>query len=307
MAAKLPEAFVSRLSQRVGFGRAANEVLKLVEGASHFVLCHDDVVLAPDAVRALVEESYRQNAGIATPKFVEWDRPDRLLAVGATADKVGVIQDLVEPGELDQEQHDVVREVFVAPGGVTLVRADLFRAVGGFNATIDQFGEDLDLSWRAQVAGARVVAVPAAKVRHLQALRRGERSGWTTPADLRRAERLAEEHRFRTLLTCYRWFDLAWIAPLALFFVLGEATTRLVQGRPGDAAQALASFGGSWRRPGRLMAVATPGAAPARRRRPRGPAPPGTGQRPLPCLRAGPGRRRAGRPAAGTDPHRRRR
>ena len=116
--------------------------------------------------------------------------PDRLLAVGATADKVGVVQDLVEPGELDQEQHDGVREVFVAPGGATLVRADLFRALGGFNATIDQFGEDLDLSWRARVAGARVVVVPAARVRHLEAVRRGVRPGWGTPASQQRAGRL---------------------------------------------------------------------------------------------------------------------
>jgi GT2 family glycosyltransferase len=252
VASRLPEAFVSRLTQRVGFGRAANEVLKIVEGASHLLLCHDDVVLAPDAIRALVEEAFRQNAGIATPKYVEWDRPERLLAVGATADKVGVVQDLVEPGELDQEQHDVVREVFVAPGGVTLVRADLFRALGGFNATIDQFGEDLDLSWRARVAGARVVAVPGARVRHLQALRLGQRAGWATPSDRRRAERLAEEHRLRTLLTCYRWFELAWIAPLAVLFILGEAATRLLQGRPGDAAQAVAALAGGWRRPARL-------------------------------------------------------
>src|ERR1700736_5428865 len=130
----IPAAFVMRLEQRVGFGRAANEVLKLVEGASHLLFCHDDVALAPDAVRALVEEAFRSNAGVATPKYVEWDRPDRLLAVGATADKVGIVGDLVDPGELDQEQHDGVREVFVAPGGATLVRADLFLALGGFNA-----------------------------------------------------------------------------------------------------------------------------------------------------------------------------
>ena len=117
----------------------------------------------------MVEEAFRSNSGIVTPKFVLWDEPDRLLAVGATTDKVGVLQDLVEPGELDQEQHDVVREVLVAPGGATMVRADLFTALGGFDQEIDQFGEDLDLSWRARMR-ARITAVPAARVRHLQAL-----------------------------------------------------------------------------------------------------------------------------------------
>jgi GT2 family glycosyltransferase len=252
VAAVLPRAYVSRLGTRVGFGRAANEVLKLVEGASHILFCHDDVALAPDAVRALVEEAYRSNAGIATPKYVQWDQPDHLLAVGATADKVGVVQNLVEPGELDQEQHDVVREVFVAPSGATLVRADLFRALGGFNATIDQFGEDLDLSWRARVAGARVIAVPAARVRHLQARRQGLRAGWADPAARKQADRRADGNRVRTVVTCYRWYVLAWIFPLAVVYMLGESVTRLLQGRPGDAVHTVGSFATAFRRPRRL-------------------------------------------------------
>ncbi len=252
VAAVLPRAYVSRLERRVGFGRAANEVLKLVEGASHILFCHDDVALAPDAIRALVEEAFRSNAGIATPKYVQWDQPDHLLAVGATADKVGVVQDLVEPGELDQEQHDVVREVFLAPSGATLVRADLFRVLGGFNATIDQFGEDLDLSWRARVAGARVIAVPAARVRHLQALRHGLRAGWADPAARKQADRRADGNRVRTVVTCYRWYVLAWIFPLAVVYMLGESVTRLLQGRPGDAVHTVGSFATAFRRPRRL-------------------------------------------------------
>ena len=248
----LPRAFIRRLPNRVGFGRAANEVLNMVEGASHLVICHDDAALAPDAVRLLVEEAFRSNAGIATPKFVQWDEPDRLVAVGATADKAGVVQDLVDPGELDQEQHDAVREVLVAPGGAMLIRADLFEALGGYDEAIDQFGEDLDLSWRARVAGARITTVPAARVMHKQAIRRGERAGWGSLAARRRAVALTESNRLRTVLKCYRWFDLLWILPLIALWSLGEALTRLIQGHPGDAARTLTAFAGAWRHPGGL-------------------------------------------------------
>jgi len=252
VAETLPGAFVRRLDQKVGFGQAANEVLTVVEGASHYLICHDDVVFAPDAVRLMVEEAFRSNSGIVTPKFVLWDDPERLLAVGATTDKVGVVQDLVERGELDQEQHDVVREVLVAPGGATLVRADLFAALGGFDPEIDQFGEDLDLSWRARIAGARVTAVPGARVRHLQALLHGERPGWGSAAARRRGSDLRESHRIRTLFSCYRWFDLLWILPLALVWSFGEALTRLVQGRPTDAYHLVRSFALAFRRPREL-------------------------------------------------------
>lgn len=240
--AALPGAFVHRMPERVGFGTAANEVRRLVAGASHYLLCHDDVVLAEDTMRLLVEEAFRSNSGITSPKFVQWDAPRRLLAVGATTDRVGVAHDLIDPGELDQEQHDGVREVLVAPSGVTLVRADLFDALGGFDPEVDQFGEDVDLSWKARVAGARVTVVPSARVMHLQATRRGLRLGTGTAVARTQGAHLREAHRIRTLLTCYRWYDLVWALPLALVWLLGESATRLVQGRPAEAWWALACY-----------------------------------------------------------------
>src|SRR5687767_14686765 len=64
VAAVLPSAYVRRLPLRKGFGAACNEALELVEGASHYLFCHDDVAPDPDAVRLLVEEAFRSNAGI---------------------------------------------------------------------------------------------------------------------------------------------------------------------------------------------------------------------------------------------------
>src|SRR5271165_595152 len=150
VAAVLPRAFICRQPENRGFSAGANEALVAVEGASHLLICHDDVAPAPDAVRRMVEQAFRSNAGIVGPKFVEWDAPDRLLQVGLGVDRLGASFERVEPGELDQAQHDEVREVFAVPGGCTLVRADLFRALGGLDPDIELFGEDVDLCWRAQ-------------------------------------------------------------------------------------------------------------------------------------------------------------
>ncbi|MGH9094454.1 MAG: glycosyltransferase family 2 protein, partial [Acidimicrobiales bacterium] len=248
----LPSAFVQRLDERVGFGRAANAALQTVEGASHFVLCHDDVALAPDAVRLLVEEAFRSNAGLMSPKMVEWARPDHLLMIGMGSDKLGVVHDLVEPGEMDQEQHDGVRDVFVAPSGAMLVRADLFASLGGFDQSVDHLGEDLDLSWRARLAGARVMVSPAARVRHLEAHRRGERGG-TSPAAARRDATTREAHRLRTLLVCYGVLHLLWILPLAVMHTTGEALWGLLRGRPAEAAGTLGTLRSAVARPGGLL------------------------------------------------------
>jgi GT2 family glycosyltransferase len=248
----LPDAFVCRLERRTGFGTAINEGARLIQGASHLLACHDDVALAPGALRELVGQAFRHNAGIATPKFTRWDDPDRLVALGGSCDRAGVRVDLVEPGELDQGQHDVVREVFYAPSGATLIRADLFEALGGFDEAADCYGEDLDLCWRARLAGARVVAVPDARVRHLQATASGKRPSPVSLSARRRGptpspRRLEETHRIRTLLTCYHVYELAWILPLALLWALVEAGGLVMVGRRGQARELLAGVAaGPW-------------------------------------------------------------
>ncbi len=176
VAAVLPTAFVRRFDENRGFGATVNEVRTMVEGADYFLVCHDDVALFPDAVHLMVEEAFRSNAGIVTPKVVSWDDPERLVHVGMTADKGGSVVDRVQPHEIDHGQHDAVRDVFVAPGGSSLIRADLFEEIGGFDPAIVAMGEDLDLCWRAQVVGARIIVAPDARVRHLEELAAGSRS-----------------------------------------------------------------------------------------------------------------------------------
>jgi GT2 family glycosyltransferase len=255
VAAVLPTAYVRRLGERAGFGRAANEVLTVVEGASLLLFCHDDVAPAANAVRVMVEEAFRSNAGIICPKLVEWDHPDHLLSVGQSSDKFGVPSDLLERGELDQEQHDAVRDVFCAPGGCTLVRADLFASLGGYDAGIDLFGEDLNLSWRAQLAGARVLVVPEARVRHLEALANGQREGWRGRSAPGRADALAEEHRIRTVLTCYSVIHLIRVLPQSLLLTVAQAVVEFLTGRRRAAAATMEAWPRTLKKAGELWSA----------------------------------------------------
>ncbi len=169
VAAIAPGFYVTRLDANAGFGPSANAVLDVVEGATYYLFCHDDVVLDPNAVRVMVEEAFRSNAGIVGPKLVDEAEPDRILQLGLNMDRFGAPVRRVERREFDQSQYDEPREVFAVPGGCMLVRTDLFVAIGGFDPEISMFGEDIDLSWRARIAGARVVVTPLATVRHLEA------------------------------------------------------------------------------------------------------------------------------------------
>ena len=196
IAAVAPDAYVHRLATSSGFGPSANAALDIVDGAAYFLVCHDDIVPEPDAVRRMVEEAFRSNAGIVAPKLVALDEPDRLLQLGLGVDRLGAPVRRVSRREFDQSQHDEAREVFGAPGGCTLVRADLFRALGGYDPRITMFGEDVDLSWRARIAGARVVVSPSARVRHLEATASRQRP-------LPEARALQWRHELRAVLKNY--------------------------------------------------------------------------------------------------------
>ncbi len=233
----LPEAFVRDVPANPGYGAAANEVLRLVEGDSgFFCFCHDDVALEPDAIRLLVEELYRSNAGVVGPKLVEWDAPGVLQHVGVGMDRFGEIDPIVEPGEYDQEQHDAVRDVFAVPSACFLVRADLFRAVGGFDETITFHGDDVDLCWRVHLSGARVVVAPQARVRHVEQLE-------ARRPDLHHRT-LRARHRLRSVatLTSGRRLPIRVLELVGLTVV--ELVVGLFTGRFGDAWASLRALVG---------------------------------------------------------------
>lgn len=231
----VPNAFVRAVSGNRGFGPACNEVLRLVEGDNgFFCFLHDDVALDPSAVRLLVEELYRSNAGIVGPKLVSWTRPDVLRHVGYDVDRFGEVDPIIEPNELDQEQHDAVRDIFAVSSACLLVRADLFRTLGGFDASIEYYGDDLDLCWRAHLTGARVVIVPAARARHRGRLRERRPD---LPHDA-----LMERNRMRAVVTLTGGRRLPLVGIQLFFITLAEVAAMALLGRFRRALASLTSL-----------------------------------------------------------------
>jgi GT2 family glycosyltransferase len=230
--AVLPSARVLHVPGTEGFATAANHVLDpdrpQARRAEFFVFCHDHVLPDPGAVSALVGAAIEWDADVVGPKFVAQDDPRRLLHVGLGVDRVGTTMPLVERRELDQGQHDGVRDVFTFPAGFALVRADRFAAMAGFDEAIASPNDELGLCWRAHAAGSRVLVAPDARVRR-------DGQSWAGPRDEAR-------YRTRALLSCSSRLDLLRVAPQALALSLVQAVGGLVTGRPGRGRVAL----GAW-------------------------------------------------------------
>ena len=231
----LPQASVHRLESNPGFAPAANRVLDAHPAPGFIAVCHDDVVLAPNALRLLAEEAVRSNAGIVGPKYVDWDDPSAIRQVGLLVDKTGTPIPTVETGELDQQQHDAVQDMFAVPGGCVLVREDLFRVVGGFDPKMSFCYENVDLCWRARTVGARVMVVPSAVVRHRQRLH--ER----LPPAL--VGRLYRRHRVRTLLSVYGFWHSLRVVPQAMILSAFGLLAAVLTGHLSRARQIAASWG----------------------------------------------------------------
>ncbi len=235
IAAVAPSAFVRRVGGRPGFAAAANEVLAAADRATFLLVCHDDAVLDPDAVKIMVGEAYRSNAAIVGPKLVDADDPRVLLEVGRAIDRLGGSHTGIEPGELDQEQHDGVRDVFYVASAAMLVRADLFQELGGFDPESFPGSEDLDLCWRARIAGARVMVAPDARARHHEAAMQ------RTADDAPDVGAVAQA-RVRVLLTSYSRASLAFVIPVGLLVSLLEAIVLLPTRRRREAGAAFSAW-----------------------------------------------------------------
>lgn len=229
VAATLPGTYVRRIDDS-GFAAGANEALSAVRNATFLLVCHDDVALDPSAIRVMLEEAYRSNAGIVGAKLVDADNPEVLLEVGRSIDRFGIPHTGIEPGELDQAQHDGVRDVFYVSDAAMLVRTDLFHELGGFDPAAFPGAEDLDLCWRARLAGARVLVAPDARVRHRAAAAQRDE-------DAPDAVALART-RIWTVLTLSSMRTLLWVVPVGVVasFVEAVALTVTFRRRRGRSA-----------------------------------------------------------------------
>lgn len=166
------------------FGDAVQAALAVVgtpeQGWLWFL--HDDSAPAPGALAALTRSVEHSNAvAVAGCKQRRWetgadgvpldpDLSDRgvLVEVGHTVSPLGRRMTGIDDTEIDQGQHDAREDVLAVGLAGALVRASVWREVGGTDPAYGQLGDSTDFCLRVRLAGHRVVVVPDAVVRHAQ-------------------------------------------------------------------------------------------------------------------------------------------
>lgn len=241
-----------------GLGDAVRAALVLDKGGlsdragarSWVWVLHDDCVPAADALEQLLAEAARDpSIGIAGPKLRSLTDRRLLLEVGVTMARSGRRETLLERREYDQGQHDGVHDVLGVNTAGMLVRRDVWDSLGGLDPALPLLRDDVDLGWRATLAGHRVVCVTDAVAFHGEAATRGRRA----VAVGGRLHRLDRRHATYVLLANLP----LTLVPVALVTLstgaLLRAVGHLAGKRPGRAADEVAALVAVLGRPDRLV------------------------------------------------------
>jgi GT2 family glycosyltransferase len=149
-------------------------------------LLHDDCEPAPDALEKLLRAASKdRNVVVVGPKVLDGQDRRTLCEVGVSIDRAGRRVTGIDPGEIDQGQHDHKRDVLAVGSAGMLVRRDVWDRLGGFDPSLKLFRDDVDFCWRVQAAGFRVQVATDAVLYHRELVARRRR-----PTDVGNARRL---------------------------------------------------------------------------------------------------------------------
>jgi GT2 family glycosyltransferase len=164
-----PHVRVVRLAGNVGFAIASNTGAA-VSTAKYLAFLNNDTEPEPTWLRELVACLARHpRAAAVTSKLLQScgegvidDAGDALSVYGRAYQR--------GQGEVDRGQYDDEEQVFSASGAASLWRRNVIEALSGFDEDFFAYYEDVDLGFRARLAGWEIWYSPRAVVFHARAV-----------------------------------------------------------------------------------------------------------------------------------------
>ncbi|MFW5656900.1 MAG: glycosyltransferase family 2 protein [Bacteroidota bacterium] len=168
-----PQIRIISLDKNYGFAGGYQHALKDVQ-ARYYVLLNSDIEVTPAWLKpmySLLEEN--EAVAAVQPKILSYHRKNMFEYAGAAGgyiDRYGypfcrgrIFGDVEE----DKGQYDDVCDIFWATGACMMVRSDIYHKVGGLDPKFFAHMEEIDLCWRMQHYGYRIMYTPESKVYHI--------------------------------------------------------------------------------------------------------------------------------------------
>ena len=162
------------LDKNYGFAEGYNRALAQLEGYDCFVLLNSDVMTPENWLAPLIEKLESDpTIAVVGPKIMSVAEPSKFEYAGASGGFIDYLGypfcrgRILSETEVDHGQYNDSREVFWVGGAAFCIRADVYRALGGLCGDFFAHMEEIDLCWRVQLAGLKVVVEPKSMVFHL--------------------------------------------------------------------------------------------------------------------------------------------
>ncbi|TML98493.1 MAG: glycosyltransferase family 2 protein [Actinobacteria bacterium] len=203
---------VLRPGRNLGYGPACNLAAAATQ-ADWLLFCNPDAKADERCLELLLAAADERTAIVGA----------QVLLPGARAVNAGDnplhLSGLSWSGRFGEPREDgPPRDVAVASGAALLVRRAAFEQLGGYHPSCFLYYDDVDLAWRARLAGWRVRFQPAAVVEHDFSFERGAMKWYWL-----------ERNRLWSVLANYSARALVLLAPLLLvteLAILGFAVRR---------------------------------------------------------------------------------
>ena len=191
-----PQVTWLRSPHNSGFGGGNNLAARRARG-EYLAFLNPDTTVEPGWLEALIAALEADpQAGMATSKILLMDDPSRINTCGNDVHISGLT--LCRGMGAPANDYNQVEEVAAVSGAAFVIRRGLFEQLGGFDPAYFMYMEDTDLSWRARLAGWRILYVPASVVYHDYRLQFGPRKTF-----------YQERNRYRLLLQKPALADIA--------------------------------------------------------------------------------------------------
>lgn len=170
---EFPGVNVIKLEHNYGFAEGYNRAISLID-CEYAVLLNSDVEVTAGWIEPIIE--YMDNnvdVAACQPKIMAYNDKSHFEYAGASGgyiDKYGYpfcrgrIFDFVEE---DNGQYDSISRIFWASGAAMFIRKEAYIGVGGLDAAFFAHMEEIDLCWRLNSRGYRLMCIPQSKVYHV--------------------------------------------------------------------------------------------------------------------------------------------
>lgn len=211
---KYPRTRVIGFETNRGFCAPYNAAVKASD-ADFVALLNNDTRVEPDWLVELVSAAERHQAAAVASKILNWTG-DAIDFVGGATSFIGHAWqlDLKEPATRTYSERPLL---FPCAGSALFSRA-AFLDAGGFDEDFFAYFEDVDLGWRLNLFGERVVLAPKAVTYHQM---HGTSSKWAFAQRVR----LLERNALAIIYKNYETATLERVLPAAIALFLLRAST----------------------------------------------------------------------------------